>query len=221
MNALSSQIKFFIWEHPGCTFLSIAGDFDPSKRITCGEIWKAIDELRDEKEILIEGEGYNETFRIRPGDNCMVEAIQDITINAYERLYASREDPDSREVLSELREWAKEFEDYWWNLPLSKQASIGYLEAIDDFCEKKLSGNPFLAAARKIRGILKDNTNLLEIELPQQGTLYCSKIKMDGGQSAVIHWGCDGDWHRALNIPESEFEDIERVAAALEWFDNQ
>lgn len=223
MNALSSQIKFFIWEHPGCTFLSIAGDFDPSKRITCGEIWKAIDELRDEKEILIEGEGYNETFRIRPPEpeSALQNTVQEITLYAFLQIEKKYPEKSRDNIFAIIRDWATEFEDYWWRLPLSKQESIGYHTAIESFCEDKLDGNPYKVVAKKIAHIFEDGVNLLEIDLPQQGHLYCSKIVVDNSASAVIHWGTSGDWHRALNIPSDEFSDYDRVAEALEWFDNQ
>lgn len=54
--------------------------------------------------------------------------------------------------------------------------------------------------------------------------LYATRISHKTGKAILIHWGLDGDYSRALIIPQSEFEgydDLSRVIEALEQFYDQ
>ena len=68
-----------------------------------------------------------------------LEALQDITLNAFPQLYChdSRYE-DSRVVYDLLQEWAREFEDWWAGLSQEEQDSIDYIESVDNFTEKKV-----------------------------------------------------------------------------------
>ena len=57
--------------------------------------------------------------------------------------------------------------------------------------------------------------------LPVHGALCCNRIVDGEDRSVVVHCGCNGDWHYAINIPEEEFDDLDRVSEALEWFDTK
>lgn len=138
---LTKQIRDFIAENPNCNFYDIAAKAGLPSSTTCGEIWDALDILSDGDGILIEGGENEETFRIRPGAECFVEAVQDITINVYQELYNKMEEPDSRALLQDIRIWAHEFENWWWSLKESDRDRIGYFEAIDSFCQALLTPN--------------------------------------------------------------------------------
>lgn len=137
---LKKQIRNFIAENPNCNFNDIATRAGLPGDTTCGEIWDALNLLADDN-ILIEGEENKETFRIKPGASCYVEAVQDITINVYQELYDKMEEPDSRALLQDIRIWAQEFEDWWWSLKESDRDRIGYQEAIDSFSDALLTPN--------------------------------------------------------------------------------
>lgn len=66
----------------------------------------------------------------------LIEAIQDVTVNCYDKLINKYE--DSRLVLETCRAWAAEFEDWWWSLSEDEQDERDYLLSIDDFCERHL-----------------------------------------------------------------------------------
>ena len=137
---LKKEIRNYIAEHPNCKFYDIVAS-GRTGSATCGEIWDALKDLSNSSgydRILIEGTKDQETFRLAPGRNCYVEAVQDITIQCYKKLYDQMEDPDHAHVLDEIRVWAKAFEDWWWNLPESTREECGYWEAIDAFCGRLL-----------------------------------------------------------------------------------
>ena len=66
----------------------------------------------------------------------LIEAIQDVTVNCYDRLIKEYE--DSRLVLETCRAWASEFEDWWNTLDVIEQETRDYLMSIDAFCERHL-----------------------------------------------------------------------------------
>ena len=59
--------------------------------------------------------------------------------------------------------------------------------------------------------------------------LYATHLKVKGDDAVAVHYGADGDWTRAVLIPESNFFGIDeedggdpdqyaQVDEALEWF---
>ena len=56
-------------------------------------------------------------------------------------------------------------------------------------------------------------------------SLYATRVKMKGDDAIFVHYGADGDWTKALLVPESNFFGIDedddqyaQVDEALEWF---
>lgn len=151
-----------------------------------------------------------------------LETLQRITIKAYDRLSAKYPKKPTHEILEMLQQWATEFEDIRAKMSLEELQNTNYDYAVHTFCADKQLENPYMPAARKIKAILDDDKKLsVEVQLPNNGDMYCTITNLAGNKSAVMHWGCEGDWHRALNIPENEFDDMDRVCDALEWFDKQ
>lgn len=142
MGTVKKLIRNYIAEHPNCNFIDIATEAGLPKATTCGEIWAVLDELSELKDgwdaILVEGTPAHNTFRLKPGSNCYVEAVQDITIQCYQKMYDRMEEPDHVQLLQDLRALAQEFEDWWWNLPESERDERGYWESIEAFAEKRL-----------------------------------------------------------------------------------
>ena len=55
--------------------------------------------------------------------------------------------------------------------------------------------------------------------------LYATRVKVKGDDAIFVHYGADGDWTKALLVPESNFFGIDedddqyaQVDEALEWF---
>lgn len=167
---LTKQIRNFIAENPNCNFNDIATKAGLPGSTTCGEIWESLDRLADGDcalydRIVIDGDENKETFRLRPGSQCFVEAVQDITVNVYQELYNKMEEPDSRALLQDIRIWAQEFEAWWWSLKESDRDRIGYFEAIDSFCQALLTPN---------NGISRDS-NLQEFTARAMSHEFCDK----------------------------------------------
>ena len=143
MKNITTIIRNFIAEHPNYKFADIAHDSDLPGDVTCGEIWKELRELADPEcntrdRILIEGEEDHETFRLRPGDACYTECVQEITIQCYKKLYDRMDELDHVQILRDIRRWAQEFEDWWWQLPESTREDANYWDAIDTYCASLL-----------------------------------------------------------------------------------
>ena len=70
----------------------------------------------------------------------LMEAAIDITSQAYDRLTkAIGDDVDSREVVGIIRDWAEEFESWWWLVDEgTRDEYTDYLSAVDTFTENKL-----------------------------------------------------------------------------------
>lgn len=143
---IAKTIRNYIAEHPNCNFSDIATKAGLPSTTPANQIWRHLRELADEDGvsyniILIEGEEGKETFRLRPGTACYIECVQDITIQCYQKMYADMDEPDHAQLLQDIRIWAQEFEDWWWNLPESHRDDIGYWDAIDKYCDRLLKGN--------------------------------------------------------------------------------
>lgn len=121
-------IRDYIAEHPDCSYLNIL-DAPEVADFGIKRIKSALQEL--EASGIIQSEC--ETYRIRPGNQCYAEAVQDLTLNCYQAMYDRMPEPDSRIVLQEIRSWARRFEDWWWGLKESERDRRGYLETIDAF----------------------------------------------------------------------------------------
>ena len=67
------------------------------------------------------------------------ESIQEVTLAAWPVVYGedNKYDLDSRFVLSELRDWAEEFENWWMSHDEDWREDHDYLEEIWAFTEKK------------------------------------------------------------------------------------
>lgn len=55
--------------------------------------------------------------------------------------------------------------------------------------------------------------------------LYATRVRVKGDDAIFVHYGADGDWTKALLVPESNFFSIDedddqyaQVDEALEWF---
>lgn len=68
----------------------------------------------------------------------LIEATQDITVEAWDKVYGKRGYEDSRIVLGLFRQWAEEFEK-WWQSDVVAQEEDDYMSAIDKFTERKVS----------------------------------------------------------------------------------
>ena len=70
----------------------------------------------------------------------LIEAAQDITILAWERVYGFSDDfEDSRTVLAIFREWAEKFEKWWEDHWLNAMyGNLDYMEEIEKFTDKKV-----------------------------------------------------------------------------------
>lgn len=69
----------------------------------------------------------------------LIEATQDITLSAWEKVYGSTPAyGDSRIVLQLFRDWAEEFEA-WWQSDAVKPEEDDYMLAVERFTEKKIA----------------------------------------------------------------------------------
>ena len=68
----------------------------------------------------------------------LIEATQDITVEAWDKVYGKPGYEDSRIVLGLFRHWAEEFEK-WWQSDDVAQEEDDYMSAIDKFTERKVS----------------------------------------------------------------------------------
>ena len=65
----------------------------------------------------------------------LIEAIQDISIQAWPVIYPVNS--DSRSILSEFRRWGEEFEQWWNAQPAKWLEENDYIEEIEKFTDRK------------------------------------------------------------------------------------
>jgi len=86
---------------------------------------------------IVEAE-YTKSFATDRRTSLLGETIQDITLFAWPIVWADNKyDQDSREVLIELRGWASEFEEWWYNLDEASKDKTDYLEEVEKFATRK------------------------------------------------------------------------------------
>ena len=218
-KTITDIVLDYIAEHPNCKFMDLAVLPDLAK-VKCGDIWAALNGLVRSNDIYIEGPLNQETFRVVPASRSLIATVQYMMAYAFPKLDSP--DKDKQGVFDEIRKWALEYEENLWNLPRSKREVIVPQTSLEEFCAKKLNQNQYDIEARHLAEIFSEGKpGFMEIVLPVHGALCCNRIVDGEDRSVVVHCGCNGDWHYAINIPEEEFDDLDRVSEALEWFDTK
>ena len=86
---------------------------------------------------IVEAE-YTKSFATDRRTSLLGETIQDITLIAWPIVWADNKyDQDSREVLIEIRGWASEFEEWWYNLDQESRDKTDYFTEVEKFATRK------------------------------------------------------------------------------------
>lgn len=154
-----------------------------------------------------------------------ITTIQELTQEAYKAgiydICFNKKNMSRDEYFNLIEKWGDEFEkaheNYAWD--------GDYYDEIDNLIRTKKFEleNPYNLWSVALYDMIK-----------QQGAGYTTKIDLDrigeinatvmehwSGKAILVHWCLEGDFSRALLIPESEFEDLAVVSTALETFDAQ
>ena len=100
------------------------------------------EDINGSEEYLKAINGFKKHYALRMNkvnyeDTSYTEAVQDITTIAWPEIMAfhEKEGCDSREIFAMFREWAREFEKFWFNSP----EDLDYYEEVEKFTEKKVA----------------------------------------------------------------------------------
>ena len=98
------------------------------------------------QEYLAQINGFKKHYQLRMNkveqNDFLMETVQDITTIVWEAVKDNPEGVDSREVFSECRLWAKEFEKIWNGyVEQGVEDEHDYMLEVEEFTEKKLANS--------------------------------------------------------------------------------
>ena len=130
-NRKNSKVYVNIEQHEGYNYLCVWLDNNlTSKEINGDEAYlKAINGFKKHYELRMNKVDYE--------DIAYTEAVQDITTIAWPEITAFHEKDgcDSREIFYMFREWAREFEKFWFD----SHEDLDYYEEVEKFTAKKVT----------------------------------------------------------------------------------
>ena len=134
-NRKNSKVYINIDQHDGFNYLNIWLD----NNLT-------LDEICGDQKYLNSINGFKKHYQMKMNkveeDSFLMETVQDITTIVWDAVKDNPDGVDSREVFSECRRWAVEFEKIWQGyVEQGVEDDHDYMLEVEEFAEKKLANS--------------------------------------------------------------------------------